>query len=204
MSEQPTGLEGLIKKLKDLRPHKAEGKQEKTSEEIAREAVLLFANQEHQEPLATYTADSDSIFELDKQKPGTILRINERLDIFSEPGSDVYSWYVLGSDTNGQADIFLVISADTFSLGENQPNYFMHLSPTLNLTETWSLKKQTVTMKSFPIKDATKALTNNRFDPFEDAFKVEKLDVMSAGKAAKVTERKPLAQPKLVPVTETA
>ena len=65
---------------------------------IAREAVLLFANQEQQEPLATYPADSPSIYDLSQAKPGTIIRIEfNTMSFYSGmPGRDKYAWFTTG------------------------------------------------------------------------------------------------------------
>src|ERR1035437_6421591 len=75
MSEQTTELGRITRTLGKLNPYSAERRKRRESEATAKEALLLFSAQEHQEPLATYYADSESEFDLTQQKPGTIFRV---------------------------------------------------------------------------------------------------------------------------------
>src|ERR1035437_9649696 len=107
MSEQPTGLEGITRRIKNLRSFNHERQQESKNIATAREALLLFSAQENQEPLSTYSADSESVFELDKQKPGTILRLNaDCTPSTSGARVPIYFWFVVGSNDGGNISIY--------------------------------------------------------------------------------------------------
>ncbi len=197
MSEQQGGLDAIKNRLKNLRPHRTETQQDK-SEVIAREAVLLFANQEHQEPLATYYADSQSIFDLEQIKPGSILRVERNLfhreEYPEEPDTMAYQWFVSG--LNDKRDTII------FEVSIRNINYYkkeMDTSTHLQLPEPWELTKITPSKQSFPAKDFHRVLGLGIMD------NMTKIDVMTAGKAVKEPEKQKVnTQPTLAPVTEAA
>jgi hypothetical protein len=196
MSEQTGGFDRLKKTIGRLISYSEQRGKERESRAIAREAVLLFANQEQQEPLATYPADSPSIYDLSQAKPGTIIRIEfNTMSFYSGmPGRDKYAWFTTGGNKDGKASVYGVIqSTDT------DEAVSLSRTPKLQLTNSWYIQEVVPGQYEFAIKDALFELYAQV--PFSSPLlrenTVTKLDIMSAGKAAKVPEREISARHKL-------
>lgn len=84
--EDSGGIDKLFRRFK--RPGK-EGRRDSFKNE-AKKQILLFSNSENQEPLATYEARPNAVFDMTKHKPGTILRVK------GSGKTTFYHWYVVG------------------------------------------------------------------------------------------------------------
>lgn len=196
MTERKNGIDRIRKAISKLNPLSEQQRLEHESEEIAREAVLLFANQETQEPLATYSADSDSVFELDKQKPGTIIRVTEQAPRqYVNAGKLYFTFFVIGNYNEELVNIFGIIP----SMANDTEEF-----DKLILYPDWKLKKlSSQKIKNFGVNDAYKIFDASNRIANENA-NIITLDVMSAGKTVKEPERKSSTKATLVPVAETA
>jgi hypothetical protein len=189
MSEQSGGLDFIKRKLPHFGHRNSEKRRDEESEQIAREAIIFFANQEHQEPLATYPIDSESIFDINKQKPGAVIRL-------SWTGFEArqnFAWFVIGENNENGNDIYSVVVDKVPVGGRRAHEYFRkHYSEEqiLKLGKQWSLEKVRSTKKSFRMEDAMKVLAENH-DPLEYFVReIEKIDIMTVGR----TVKKPLEQ----------
>lgn len=200
MSENPSGLDRIAKRLKNLKPHNKEGKKANSeSEAIARESVQLFAASENQEPLATYYADSPSTFNLLDQKPGTIFRVEGEEVKYLGVTAYVYSWFVVGNNDGQKVNLYMIDH-------ELREEVILSAEENLRLGKSWNLMKIEPTTTSFPIKDTLNVFASHTpdLDKGISDLPVGRLDVMSGGKTAKQTEKEPSRNPKLVPSTVAA
>jgi hypothetical protein len=207
MSEQPirqdiqTTISRITQKLKTLhRPlGNHEQKQGDESEAIAREAILLFANQEHQEPIATFYVGAESVLEIDKQNPGTIFRVTQQApEGYLNTGEIYYCFFVLGGGEKNQRNVYVVIPS------ENDDELDNGKSEKLILFSSWRLKK----LPSSNLEDLEMNNLNDiaRFldTSSEKAKSLISIDKMTAGKTVREPERETQRLKQLVPVTETA
>lgn len=193
MSEHSGRLDFLKSKLK---LPQAEQKQDEESEKIAKEAVLLFANQKHQEPLATYPADSDSVFELDKQTPGTIFRIAEVSPPgYSNSGTFLYDFFVIGNINKDNANIYLISPSQVDDGMDKSVK-----SGNLVLSSDWKLVKlPQPKSREFKIGNSLVILFGEH-----DEIEISHLDVLATGKTVKQTEENKTGEAKLTPLPQVA
>jgi hypothetical protein len=177
--EKETGKFQPLNKFKELLKRVVVRKSEKESENIAREAVLLFANNTNQEPQQTFSANSPSEFDLTKVHEGTIFRIviNDKDD-----GGKWNEWYVTGKTNGKKPDVFKIISRQI-----NRDESVNKLS----LKKDWYIKRTPVDINSFPVKIALQTLNNWMKNTNST---VKQIDIMSSGLKRKIEEKKDARQ----------
>ena len=117
---------------------------DRQAEALAREAVLLVANDE-QEPIATYLPGPLNELDLTGLKPGAVLRL--RFARTNNPQDTQWRWFVLGSTTKENFHLYQVIH-------HHKKEAHLSQHETLNLGESWDLMPLKQNRTSFKVEEA--------------------------------------------------